>query len=419
MALAARAGDTTTGAMAGAVCAQVERVTGRPTCRDTLARALALPEPPLTGWLHLTPRYLATRFALFDDRLDDARAELLRMLPATERGGAEELAEVLRGLAEVAARGGRCREALDFAARAMRIAEEAALSPGPCWYTAAVAELAGGSVARGLAYAERGVRASEQEHDTIYLGRNLHVVGQARLAAGDAEGAVAALRRLATAEEGQGSADPSVLRWHSDLAAALVAVGAYTQAAATVAAARDSAARLGRSPGVLARLDRSAALVLAEVGDAGGAVDLAAGAAQRFAELGQPVERGHALLVLGQAERRRRRYAAGRGAVAAALAVFEEVGAVPWAERARRGLAALQGGPPEAPTTGPETAAREGALTSTEARIAELVRQGASNREIASRLYVSVKTVEATLTRIYRKLGVRSRTQLTSRLGDS
>jgi DNA-binding CsgD family transcriptional regulator len=55
-------------------------------------------------------------------------------------------------------------------------------------------------------------------------------------------------------------------------------------------------------------------------------------------------------------------------------------------------------------------------LTATEARIAAMVREGASNREIATRMFLSVKTVEATLTRIYRKLGVRSRTQLSSRL---
>jgi DNA-binding NarL/FixJ family response regulator len=51
-------------------------------------------------------------------------------------------------------------------------------------------------------------------------------------------------------------------------------------------------------------------------------------------------------------------------------------------------------------------------LTATEARIACAVAGGASNREIAERMFLSVKTVEATLTRIYRKLGIRSRTQL-------
>jgi DNA-binding NarL/FixJ family response regulator len=55
-------------------------------------------------------------------------------------------------------------------------------------------------------------------------------------------------------------------------------------------------------------------------------------------------------------------------------------------------------------------------LTDTEARVAREVAEGASNREIAERLYLSVKTVEATLTRIYRKLEVRSRTQLARRM---
>lgn len=58
-------------------------------------------------------------------------------------------------------------------------------------------------------------------------------------------------------------------------------------------------------------------------------------------------------------------------------------------------------------------------LTATEARIAALVTRGATNREIAAQIFVSVKTVEANLTRIYRKLGVRSRSQLSARLSDN
>jgi DNA-binding NarL/FixJ family response regulator len=53
-----------------------------------------------------------------------------------------------------------------------------------------------------------------------------------------------------------------------------------------------------------------------------------------------------------------------------------------------------------------------------ETQIASLVRQGASNREIAAQVYVSVKTVEANLTRVYRKLGIRSRTQLSLLLSE-
>nr|WP_237554912.1 helix-turn-helix transcriptional regulator [Streptomyces sp. SID4948] len=51
-------------------------------------------------------------------------------------------------------------------------------------------------------------------------------------------------------------------------------------------------------------------------------------------------------------------------------------------------------------------------MTPAEARIAELVRGGATNREVAAQLFISVKTVEGTLSRLYRRFGVRSRTAL-------
>jgi DNA-binding CsgD family transcriptional regulator/tetratricopeptide (TPR) repeat protein len=420
------AGDPATAAMALSVHAQLQRAAGDPTYTATLSRALDLPEPPLAGWLHLTPRYLAARFAFFDDRLDEARAQLLRLLADAERGGGEKVVGVLRSLAEVAARAGRCAEALDYAGRATRAAEESGLSPGPGWYTAAVAELAGGSLARAIGYARRGVRASEQERDAIYLCRSLHALGQARLRTGDIRGGVEALRRLRTVEAHHRMGDPSVLRWHSDLAAGLAMLGAYAEATDTIAGARRAAAAIGRSPAVVACLDRSAAMVESQRGDAEAAVPLATAAARRFAELRQPIEQGHTLLVLGQAERRRRRYAAARAAVAAALALFTEVGAAPWVEQATRAL--TPGGAGGGMTAGVTSEAIAGApagpgrphpaatLTSTEARIAALVGEGATNRDIAAGLYLSVKTVEATLTRIYRKLGVRSRTQLSSLL---
>ena len=59
-----------------------------------------------------------------------------------------------------------------------------------------MAELAGGSQSAAAGYARRGVRASEQEGDRIYLRRNLHALGQAELRSGDTRAGVAALRRL-------------------------------------------------------------------------------------------------------------------------------------------------------------------------------------------------------------------------------
>jgi DNA-binding CsgD family transcriptional regulator/tetratricopeptide (TPR) repeat protein len=412
---AAEVGDSVIAAMALSALAQAQRVSGDDTWPSTLHRALQLPAADVPGWLHLSPRYLAARFAMVDDRLDEARAELLTLLAVAEhdRTG-EAVVEVLRSLSEVATRAGRCRDALRYAHRAVAAAQQAGLSPGPTWYTAAVAELAGGSLDRAAGYARRGVRASEQEHDSIYLRRNLHALGQAALRAGDTRDGVASLRRLRDLEATLGATDPLIVRWHGDLAGGLAALGEHTEAAATLAAARAAAHRLGTTPGVTGYLDRAAAVVLSQSGQADSAVVLSAAAAHHFARLRQPIEQGHALLVQGGAERRRRRYAAARVAIGAALAIFLQADAKPWAEQTERALARTErtaGSPGTAGSPPPDLG-----LTGTEARIAGLVREGATNREIATQLFLSVKTVEATLTRVYRKLGVRSRTQLSSRL---
>ena len=105
-------------------------------------------------------------------------------------------------------------------------------------------------------------------------------------------------------------------------------------------------------------------------------------------------------------QRRAKQRAEARATLESALAVFEELGAALWAERARAEIARLGG----------RRARDRDELTETERRIAELAADGRSNREIAGELFVSERTVEANLTRAYRKLGVRSRTELARRL---
>jgi DNA-binding NarL/FixJ family response regulator len=207
-----------------------------------------------------------------------------------------------------------------------------------------------------------------------------------------------------------------IVRWQGDLAGGLAALGEHADAASVLAEARAAAHRLGTTPGVTGYLDRATAVVLSECGQADSAVVLSAAAARHFEQLHQPIEQAHALLVQGGAERRRRRYAAARMAITAALAIFLAADAKPWAEQTERALARTEGGSSALGGHGLGSLPVDLGLTSTELKIAGLVRDGASNREIASRLYLSVKTVEATLTRVYRKLGVRSRTQLSSRL---
>jgi DNA-binding CsgD family transcriptional regulator len=119
-----------------------------------------------------------------------------------------------------------------------------------------------------------------------------------------------------------------------------------------------------------------------------------------------PFERARTELRLGERLRREKRPVEARAPLQSALRLFEELGAEPWAERARAELAGT-GIRPVRPT--PPT---EWRLTPQELRIAELASDGATNREIAARLFLSPKTVGYHLGKVYAKLGIRSRTQL-------
>lgn len=408
--LAALGGDQVAEAMALTVRARMGRILGDPDAEDILAEALALPAPEVPLGMRNAPQYLAVRHALFDDGLADARRQLLVLLPAVRRtGSAEDVFEVLRSLTEVELRRGRCALASAHARRALELTIEAGLSPGPAWYAAAMAEAVGGSFARAAAYARRGIQASEEEHDQVFLSRSLYALGLTELATGEAAAAVATLRRVAELEEAQQVVDPSILRWHGELAEALVAADAPDEAAELLASVRTVALRLGRTA-VLPALDRARGLCLSAQGDADAAVDLLAATADRFAALQLPVERGRTLLALARVERRRRRRAPARAALGAAAEVFAAAGAKPWAELAEE----HRDHTPAAAAGGPAVALA--ALTEAETRLALLVAEGASNQEAAAKLFVSVKTVEARLTRIYQKLRVRSRAQLATTL---
>ncbi|WP_026341824.1 tetratricopeptide repeat protein [Actinomadura atramentaria] len=212
--LARRGGDRAGEAMALTMRARMERITGDPAAAGTLAAALDLDVPIETIGVQRCPQYLAARHAVFDDRLDEARGRLLRLLAVAERrGDAEDLEEVLRSLAEVDVRRGACARALEWSDRAVDVCAAAGLSPGPVWYTAAVAQTAGGDLDRAAELARRAVRASRQEHDLVFLSRGLLALGVAQLAAGRAADAVTALRRVAESEGRQRVADPCWTRW--------------------------------------------------------------------------------------------------------------------------------------------------------------------------------------------------------------
>jgi DNA-binding CsgD family transcriptional regulator len=120
--------------------------------------------------------------------------------------------------------------------------------------------------------------------------------------------------------------------------------------------------------------------------------------------LADPIGTGRALLALGVIGRRARRKRPAREAIGRAIETFDGIGAERWAARARSELGAVGG------------RTRAEGLTAAERRVATLVGEGMTNREVAAALFLQERTVASHLTHVYAKLGVRSRTELARRL---
>ncbi|MEU6990161.1 helix-turn-helix transcriptional regulator [Streptomyces sp. NPDC046465] len=395
--------------------ARLQRVLGRPDdATSTLERALALAVPPARLGIRNSPQFLAARHAVFDARLTEARALLLQLLPAAQESGeAEDLVDLWRSLAEVDAGRGACRQALHWSTRAADLTAAVGLSPGPAWYTAALAQACGGSFAEALRYATHAVRASREEHDALYTARGLWMSGAALLHTGRVEEAAVALTEVAALESGSGAADPAVLRWQGDAVEAFALSGRPTEAHDLLERMRE---RVGPHPAhtaLRATLTRARGLCRHLDGAHDEAAELLADAARVFVTLGLPVEEGRTHLLSGRVERRRRRAAAARTAWETAGALFEHAEARPWSALVDNHLTHLTGHAP-APGASPRPTDRR--LTEHELRLADLVRAGATNQEAAQQMFISVKTVETVLSRVYRKLGIRSRTQLAAAL---
>jgi DNA-binding CsgD family transcriptional regulator len=152
----------------------------------------------------------------------------------------------------------------------------------------------------------------------------------------------------------------------------------------------------------IARAAHCEGLVLAAEGDLDAAASASTEAVRLADGIGFPVPLGRALLALGAAQRRTNHKAQSRATLQRAVAAFESAGARIWCDRAQRELGRIGG----------RSTPAGGGLSTTESAIAQLVAAGSSNKEVAAALHLSAKTVEWNLSKIYRKLGVRSRTDL-------
>jgi DNA-binding CsgD family transcriptional regulator len=187
--------------------------------------------------------------------------------------------------------------------------------------------------------------------------------------------------------------------WTADYAEALLEVGRIDEAVELLDRWEADSALLDRE-WVVAQILRSRGLVAAAEGDVERAVRLLGQAVAQHETIGDPYGRARALLALGIIRRRARRKRSSREAIEAALEAFETIGAAGWAAKARAELGAIGG------------RTREEGLTPAERRVAALVAEGRTNREVAAALFLGERTVASHLSHVYAKLGVRSRTEL-------
>jgi DNA-binding CsgD family transcriptional regulator len=252
---------------------------------------------------------------------------------------------------------------------------------------------------------ERALELAEAEGLPIAQSGHLWVLGFMELSHGDATAALGYLERAWELRDSVRVLEPGHRLDLADTLEALIAVGELAEAEKRLITWEKRAKALDRS-WALAITARCRALLLATQGDLAGAQAGFERALVEHERTQDPFQHARTLFAQGITQRRAKRRGAARVTLEQALSIFERLGAPLWAEQTRRELARIGGRTP----TG-------GELTEAERRIAALVAEGRTNREVAAALFVTEHTVEGALTRAYRKLGVRSRAELAHRLG--
>lgn len=402
--LAERSSDAGTLAVALADHAFIWALRGHGVDHALLTRALELESSADPSRILGRPSWLLSLVLAWKGELASARRRLETLhREAIEQGDEHSLPFVLTWLSRVDLQRGQW----DSAARWADEAVEAALlteQEGELVFAlssqAAVAAHRGDSggvasaVEQGLPIAERmGVVPAIVEFQAT---RGFFELSRGRLRAAERH-----LAPLPATVDAAGLLEPAIFRFHADAVETLLLLDRVQEAEGLVETLRECSRSLASAWSRVA-LERCSGLLEARRGGAVRAAEVLAAASRGAAPDDEPFERARTLLALGATERRLKRKGAARTSLEAALASFERLGAPLWAERARSELSRIPS----------RRRQHEPGLTATQRRIAALVAEGRSNKEVAAELFVTVRTVEANLSRVYAKLGIRSRTQL-------
>lgn len=402
-------GDSDVLARALATAAHLDFMLGRGIAWDKIERSLALYDDNAASSLGGHPGLSIAPLLETAMELAPARSLLERLERKAVEHGEERLLPFVLGIrSAVECAAGEYDRAIAYARDGVAVAKQTT-QPGlvaMALYGEAAALAHLGRVDAVRAAAEEGRELAAQTGSNTIAGDGFAgVLGFLELSLGNARAAHEHFAPLPEQLVHKGLREPTFFFFVPDDVEALVSLGELDAARRLLDEQERRARAVGR-PWALATCARCSGLVAAAAGDLAGAREHLARALLEHERLPMPFERARTLLVRGTLERRAKRRRAARESLEEAVAIFDQLGTDLWAEKARGELARIGG------------RARGGDdLTPTEERVAQLVAEGRTNREVAETLFMSVKTVEANLSRIYGKLGVRSRTELAARIG--
>lgn len=380
--------------------AQWDLLAGRGADADALARGRALTEGTNRSWL--TPTVGATWAKMLDD-FSTARDLYVGYLHEGEAAGDDiAMASNLANLAEIAARTGEVDEAERLIERSMTIgsgmgsATWEAVALGPAGLLAALR----GRHDEARARADRILELIAGTDEPLIEAHARAIRGFVALTEGDPGEADRELTRADAGLTAMGMVEPAPYRFHGDHVEAVVALGDLDRADRLTRRLEARRAVLPK-PWTVVMAARSRGLVEAARGNLAAAEASAAAALAGHEALTMPFERARDLLLLGVLLRRRRRRTDAVRLLQEAIGLFDTLRSPRWAARAKEELDRVGVTPGETDR-----------LTPSEERIAQLAAEGLTNRDVANRLRISPKTVEANLARAYAKLGIRTRAEL-------
>lgn len=378
--------------------------------RDLLERAL-VPDPACARLpVEVRPTYTIAVALLHADELTAARDILDRDYAAAVQLRDDTGLPILAWqLVRLETWSGNWDRATQLAEQGRDAAERADSAAGRAFMAVATADLLAcrGAVESARDEVARAVELAEQTGLVLIASLAAYALAGLELALGDAAAAEAASAQLPELALPTGLREPGMARGQPDRIEALVRLGRVDAAQALLQPFLANARSADRQWALVAG-GRCEALVLSACGELAAAERVLDETLDRAAALGQPLEQGRTLLISGEVRRRARRKQLARDQLVAAKAVFDRLGATLWSQRCEIELGRATAGGAQ-PADSP--------LTATEVRVARLAAEGYTTREIANAVFAGARTVESHLQSIYRKLGVRSRVELSRRLG--